>query len=221
MSASGRPLSSVCKIAPRQSTSITHLQFQQHFSVHHTFANDIKSLFYTFIWIIIRYNGPLGREHPDSTTFTYDRSVLLAWTEQALDDLGHALDSKIAFLVDPKALLLRCEISPYFADLFDLADNWRKLHGKAYYTDGNIEFDEVAAILDKFITTMPDDEKSPEFETAALQLQEDSVTVTQKYSLWKPNQADGDSEMPPKHLRDNVRSMDNAPLPYKQFKCGV
>ena len=186
--------------------------------MRHTFADDIKSLFYMFIWIVIHYNGPLGRERPDSMIFTYDRSVLSAWTEQALDDLGRALDSKITFLVDPKALLLRREISPYFSDLFDLGDNWRKLHGKAYYTDGSIEFDEVAAVLDKFITTMPDDEKSPEFETVALQLQEDSTIVTQKYSLWKPNQADGNLEMPPKHLRDDVRSMDNAPLPYKQFK---
>ena len=186
--------------------------------MRHTFADDIESLFYTFIWIVIHYNGPLGWEHPDSTTFTYDRSVLSAWTEQALDNLGCALDLKIAFLVNPKALLLRREISPYFSDLFDLADNWRKLHGKAYYTDGSVEFDEVAAVLDKFIATMPDDKKSPEFETVALQLLEDSAIVTQKYSLWKPNQADGNLEMPPKCLCDDVRSMDNAPLPYKWFK---
>ncbi|KIM58162.1 hypothetical protein SCLCIDRAFT_128817 [Scleroderma citrinum Foug A] len=82
------------------------MQFQKHFSVCHTYADDIESLFYAFVWIIIRYNGPLGQEHPNSTTFTYDRSILLAWTEQALDDLGHALDSKIAFLVDPTASLL-------------------------------------------------------------------------------------------------------------------
>ena len=192
------------------------MQFQQHFSVRHTYADDIESLFYTFIWIIIRYNGPLGRERPDSTTFTYDRSILSAWTEQALDDLGHALDSKIAFLVDPAALLLRHEISPYFVDLFDLADSWRRLHSKAHYTGSSIGFDEVAAVLDNFIATMSNDEKSPEFENVTLQLQEDSVAVAQTYSSWKPTHTDG--EMPPKRLRDDVRSMDNAPLPYKRFK---
>jgi len=110
------------------------MQFQQHFSVHHTYADDIKSLFYTFVWIIIRYNGPFGQEHPDSTTFTYDRSILSAWTEQALDNLGHALDLKITFLVDPQASLLRHKISTYFTNLFDLMNSWRRLHGKAYYT---------------------------------------------------------------------------------------
>ena len=212
-----KPLASVRKVAPRQSTSITRMLFRQHFSVRHTYADDIKSLFYTFIWIIIRYNGPLGQERPDSTTFAYDRSILLAWTERALDDLGRALDSKIAFLVDPEALLLQREISPYFNDLFALADNWRRLHGKAYYTGVSVGFDEVAAVLDEFIAAMPDDKKSPEFETATLQLQEDSVSVAQKYSSWRPTQAD--SKMPPlKRLHDNIHSMGNALLPYKQFK---
>jgi len=192
------------------------MQFQQHFSVRHTYADDIESLFYTFIWIIIHYNGPFGQERPNSTTFMYDRSILSVWTEQALDDLGHALDSKIAFLVDPKASLLRREISPYFTDLFDLADSWRRLHSKAYYTGISVGFDDVTAVLDEFIATMPNDEKSPKFEATTLQLQEDSVAVAQIYSSWRPTQADG--EMPLKCLHDDVRSMDNAPLPYKQFK---
>ena len=216
LSASGRPLASVHKIVPRQSTSITHMQFQKHFSVCHTYVDDIESLFYTFIWIIICYNGPLGRERPDSITFTYNRSILSAWTEQALDNLGRALDLKIAFLVNPAALLLWREISPYFVDLFDFADSWRRLHSKAHYTGGSIGLNEVAAILDDFITTMPNDEKSPEFENITLQLQEDSIAVAQTYSSWKPTHTDG--EMPPKHLRDDVRSMDNVPLPYKRFK---
>ena len=63
---------------------------------------------------------------------------------------------------------------------------------------------------------MPDDEKSPEFETIALQLQEDSAAIAQTYSLWRPIQADG--QMPLKRLHDEVHSMGNAPLPYKWFK---
>ncbi|KIM55112.1 hypothetical protein SCLCIDRAFT_30622 [Scleroderma citrinum Foug A] len=208
LSASGRPLASVHKIAPHQSTSITHMQFQQHFSVRHTYADDIKSLFYAFVWIIIRYNGPLGQERPIPQ--------LSHMTEQALDDLGHALDSKIAFLVNPTASLLRREILPYFVDLFNLADNWRRLHSKAYYTGVSVGFNEVAAVLDEFITTMPNDKKSPEFETIALQLQEDSATIAQTYSSWRPIQANG--QMPLKRLHDEVHSMGNAPLPYKQFK---
>ena len=192
------------------------MQFQQHSSVRHTYADNIESLFYAFVWIIICYNGPLGWEHPDSTTFTYDRSILLAWTEQALDNLGHALDSKITFLVNPMASLLRHKILPYFVDLFNLADNWRRLHGKAYYTGVSVGFDEVAAVLDKFITTMPNDKKSPKFETITLQLQEDLAAIAQTYSSWRPIQADG--QMPLKCLHDEVCSMGNAPLPYKQFK---
>ena len=147
----------------------------------------------------------------------YDRSILSSWTERALDDLGCALDSKIAFLVDPEALLLQREISSYFNDLLALADNWRRLHGKAYYMGVSVGFDEVAAVLDEFIAAIPNDEKSPEFETATLQLQEDSVSVTQNYLSWRPTQAD--SKMPPlKCLHDNIHSMGNAPLPYKRFK---
>ena len=101
-------------------------------------------------------------------------------------------------------------------DLFDLADNWRRLHGKAYYTGVSVGFDEVAAVLDKFITTMPNDKKSPKFETITLQLQEDLAAIAQTYSSWRPIQADG--QMPLKCLHDEVCSMGNAPLPYKQFK---
>ena len=162
------------------------MQFQQHFSVRHTYADDIESLFYAFVWIIIRYNGPLGRERPDSTTFTYDRSILSAWTEQALDNLGCALDLKIAFLVDPTASLLRHEISPYFVDLFDLADNWRRLHGKAYYMDVSVGFNEVAAVLDEFIATMPDDKKSKPLPYSSRRIRPPSLRLILHGGLFRP-----------------------------------
>ena len=216
MSLLGRSPTSVHKVVPRSSTSITRMQFQQYMVVHHTFADDIQSLFYIFIWIIIRYNGPLGCQWVDYMTFTYDNSILSAWTEQALNDLGHALDSKIAFLVDPKGTQLQKEISPYFANLFDLANDWRRLHGRAHYMGEKVKFDEVAALLDEFIAAMTDDEKSPELETVTLQLKEDSTTVTRAYSSWKHTQVDDPQGS--KRLHDDICSMDNAPLPHKRFK---
>jgi len=80
----------------------------------------------------------------------------------------------------------------------------------------SVGFDDVTAVLDEFIATMPNNKKSPKFEATTLQLQEDSVAVTQIYSSWRPTQADG--EMPLKCLHNDVCSMDNAPLPYKWFK---
>ena len=216
MSLLGRSPTSVRKVVPHSSTSITCMQFQQYMVVCHTFANDTQSLFYVFIWIIIRYNGPLGCQRVDDATFTYDNSILSAWTEQALNDLGCALDLKIAFLVDPKGTQLQKEISPYFANLFDLANDWRRLHSRAHYMGEKVKFNEIAALLDKFITVMPNDKKSPELETVALQLKEDSTTVTRAYSSWRHTQVDDPQGS--KRLHDDIHSMDNTLLPHKQFK---
>ena len=216
MSLLGRSPTGVHKVVPCSLTSITHMQFQQYMVVRHTFADDIQSLCYIFFGIIICYNDPLGRQRVDGMTFTYDNSILSAWTEQALNDLGHALDSKIAFLVDPKGMQLQKEISPYFATLFDLVNDWRRLHSRAHYMGEKVKFDEVAALLDEFIAVMPDDEKSPELETVALQLKEDSTTVTRAYSSWRHTQVDDPQGS--KHLHDDIHSMDNTLLPHKQFK---
>lgn len=95
-----------------------------------------------------------------------------------MNDLGRALDSKIAFLVDPKGTQLQKEISPYFTNLFNLVNDWRRLHGRAHYMGEKVKFDEVAALLNKFIAVMPNNEKSPKLETVTLQLKEDSTAVT-------------------------------------------
>jgi hypothetical protein len=70
--------------------------------------------------------------------FDFDRCLLARWSDNELEDLGSAADSKLAFLVDPKGGRLVKEIAPYFKDILEVVQQWLQLHSRAYPTAGSI-----------------------------------------------------------------------------------
>ncbi|KAI6019709.1 hypothetical protein F5J12DRAFT_780815 [Pisolithus orientalis] len=102
-----------------KSASLTCVFIDHPTTIHHTFADDIKSLFYIFIWILILYDGPLGHEHQD---ISHERTLLGLWSEKVAEDLKIARCTKFTFLNDPSKSRLDSEVSQYFQDLIPLAN---------------------------------------------------------------------------------------------------
>ncbi|KAH7918499.1 hypothetical protein BV22DRAFT_1134544 [Leucogyrophana mollusca] len=80
---------------------------------------DLEALFYVFIWICIKYNGPNGRKHLKEKVVP----ILHAWSEGGMSFQGlfNAHNSKFAFIAKP---LSSRQFSPYFANLAPLAEEW-------------------------------------------------------------------------------------------------
>ena len=105
---------------------VVSLQVNEHtdedFSVQHVPTDDIESLFYVMVWILILYDGLLGHEREN---FNFKLSMLSQWTEIAIENLKVARNSKIAFIGNPKpSKELSKHISPYFRDLLPLTEKW-------------------------------------------------------------------------------------------------
>ena len=52
----------------RKSVSTTCEYLEDDSKVEHTHADDIESLFYVFVWIIIQYDSPFGHKRLGFTT---------------------------------------------------------------------------------------------------------------------------------------------------------
>ena len=63
----------------------------QDLSVQHTLQDNIESLFYVTLWIMVMYDGPSGLEQG---TFNFNLSILGQWTEAAINNLDITKDSK-------------------------------------------------------------------------------------------------------------------------------
>ena len=61
-----------------------HIGGGHDFRVQHVPADDAESLFYVLIWILVLYDGPLGRERQD---FDFESSILGRWSEGAIQNL--------------------------------------------------------------------------------------------------------------------------------------
>ena len=94
------------------------------FRVHHTPADDIESLFYVLVWILVLYDGPLGWERQG---FDFESSILSKWSESTIPNLWVARNSKLAFIVDQNPETMKSCVSPYFSDLAPLAEKWREI----------------------------------------------------------------------------------------------
>ena len=68
--------------------------------IKHTYADNIESLFYVFIWIIVLYDGPLGREREG---VGHENTLLLFWSEAASKNLETAKFAKFTFLVSKRS----------------------------------------------------------------------------------------------------------------------
>ncbi|KAN0088581.1 hypothetical protein V8E55_005638 [Tylopilus felleus] len=197
----------------RETASLTRAFTNSPIGIRHTYADDVESLLYVLIWIIVMYDGPLGHERQD---ISHEETFLALWSEKAASNLMIARTAKFTFLVDSDCKTLDDSVTPYCKDLVPLAHQWRALHRKALFTDTLVEISDVAQVLDDFIAGMPDELPAK----MAYALNHLTVRSSSSESLppsTPPVPALIDSS---KRLRDEVRSMDNPPLPNKHFKTG-
>jgi hypothetical protein len=137
----------------RKSASTTHVYTDDNDTVVHTHADDIESLFYVLVWIVIRYDGPLGCERQFSNG---EMTFLDCWS--GVGDIGAASNSKMAFLLSQtRENDLRNQISPYFKDLFKFVNGWRKVVVKNLTKGQAVIFSYVIPIFDRVLASMPDE----------------------------------------------------------------
>ncbi|KAI6002562.1 hypothetical protein F5J12DRAFT_783738 [Pisolithus orientalis] len=136
----------------RKSTSLTHIFIDHPTTIHHTFVDDIKSLFYIFIWILILYDGPLGHEHQD---ISHEKTLLGLWSEKVAKDLKIARCAKFTFLNDLSELRLDSELLQYFQDLIPLANEWCILLGQSLLSGTAVQFSDIISLFDCFLASMP------------------------------------------------------------------
>ncbi|KAG1895809.1 kinase-like domain-containing protein [Suillus fuscotomentosus] len=82
--------------------------------VSQSFGDDLKSLFYVFTYICIKYSGPNGKECKESI----HNSLLDSWSTLNLDDCK--LRKVYFFAVSSEEACLERQIHPYFAKLIPL-----------------------------------------------------------------------------------------------------
>jgi len=203
----------------RKSASCTHVNLQSPVMIRHTYADNIESLFYIFIWILVLYDGPLGHKHEG---IGHENTLLSFWSEEASKNLETAKFTKFTFLVSKRSNL-NTQIAPYFADLLPLAESWHALLGQYVHKEASVPFDEVLQILDDFLSKMPDSEKPPVMVNMLHKIVEqhsllNSVLPSRPATKTDATNIDHTIMYPSKCLYDEVRSMGNPHVPIKCFK---
>ncbi|KAG1797798.1 uncharacterized protein HD556DRAFT_1440759 [Suillus plorans] len=120
--------------------------------VSQSFADDLESLFYVFIYICIKYGGPNSKEHQESI---HD-SLPDSWSTLDLDECK--LRKVYFFAVSSKEAHLAKQFHPYFAPLIPLAKEWRAATLRDNM-ETRVTFDSVINLLEHHLTTLQDDEE--------------------------------------------------------------
>ena len=183
------------------------------FKVHHTPADDLESLFYVLIWILVLYDGPLGRERQD---FDFESSILGEWSESAIPNLRVARNSKLAFIVDQNPEIMKSCVSPYFTDLAPLAEKWREIFRDRYCSRDAVDADSLLEVTETFLNNMPSEEP-PEMMNVRLTMQEEKKALREaSHKLSAPAAVKyGNVQWDPgkKRIRDDaIWSMGDLPL---------
>ena len=134
------------------------------FKVWHTPADDIESLFYVLIWIMVLYDGLLGRERQD---FDFESSILGKWNEGVIKNLWVARNSKVAFVLESSPEVLEACVSSYFCDLIPLTQDWREAFRESYGSRDGVNIDKLLEKTETFLSHMPP-ENPPEVENEYL-----------------------------------------------------
>ncbi|KAI5999845.1 hypothetical protein F5J12DRAFT_784609 [Pisolithus orientalis] len=148
--------------------------------------NDIESLFYIFIWILILYDGPLGHEHQD---ISHEKTLLGLWSEKVAKDLKIARCTKFTFLNDPSKLRLDSKVLQYFQDLIPLANEWHVLLGQSLLSRTAVQFSDVISLFDHFLASMPY-KKPPEMMNAFQQIIAQHKVLNSSMCLSQENNMD-------------------------------
>ncbi|KAG0705571.1 hypothetical protein DFH29DRAFT_872920 [Suillus ampliporus] len=126
------------------------------------FTDDLKSLFYVFLWICIMFSGPLGNKRQWKLG---ERCIPYEWNRQSLH---LCQSSKVMFFT--RSMDGLSQFDPYFHDLLPLTQEWTDLLKFNFAeTDADskvrrhdpMKFEDVIEILDKHLALLPDNEPSP------------------------------------------------------------
>jgi hypothetical protein len=132
--------------------------------IRHTYADDLESLFYVFVFICIEYGGPLGmkRKLKGPGWLPY------AWSANTYKECNEV---KTTFFYHPENVeKLQTQFDPYFRNLVPLAKDWFMLMRNNENPDA-VRFDDVLQMLKKHYDELPKDEPSPELVLATAKLQ--------------------------------------------------
>jgi hypothetical protein len=197
----------------RKSASTSRI-FSDNMLVKHTHADDIESVFYVLVWIMIMYNGPLSCERPEVYP---ERTILGPWINgDATAALIAAGDAKSSFIImETRRKDFHDQVSPYFRDLLPLVDQLRRVLAKNMITltTDPVTFQDVLPIFDEFLSQMPAKEKPSEMMRVVQGVRSGYATLP----LIPPLHSE-QNKSSRKRLSQDVRSMDDPPVPFKRFK---
>ncbi|KAG1815128.1 uncharacterized protein BJ212DRAFT_1481665 [Suillus subaureus] len=113
----------------------------------HRFEDDLESVFYIFIWICIRYRGPLGVKCVLDKRYDWLVHKWSAVTFKACND------EKTTFFYHSRAHKFEEQFHPYFKNLVPLAVKWYELIRNKGPLN-TVTFQEVLHLLDKHIAEL-------------------------------------------------------------------
>ncbi|KAG2073308.1 hypothetical protein BDR04DRAFT_1116446 [Suillus decipiens] len=119
--------------------------------VSQSFGDDLKSLFYVFTYICIKYSSSNGEECKESI---HD-SLPDSWSTLNLD--GCKLRKVYFFAVSSEEACLKRQFHPYFAKLIPLAKEWQAILRDNMKT--RITFDSIINLLEHHLATLQDDKE--------------------------------------------------------------
>jgi hypothetical protein len=122
--------------------------------VKHSYQDDLESVFYVFIWILIEFRGPLGMKR------ILDKGTTWIPNEWSASTFKACCDSKTSFFwyEEHYAKELTKQIHPYFKNLIPVALEWHHL----IRDPKNVGFDDVISMLNRYITSFPTKELLPQ-----------------------------------------------------------
>jgi len=181
------------------------------FKVQHTPADDIESLFYVLIWIMVLYDGPLGRERQD---FDFESSILGEWSEGAIQNLQVARNSKVAFVLESGPKALEGCVSPYFHDLIPLAQDWWDIFREKYGSQDGVDINTLLEKTDTFLSRMPlEDPPEMENEHLTKQAEKNALQEASQILLSPPVKRTMPQDAGKKRICDDmVRSAGDLPI---------
>lgn len=197
-----------------------HVNLESPVTIKHTYSNDIESLFYVFIWILILYDGLFscqceGIGHENNTLLSF-------WSEVTPKNLVMAQFEKFMFLI-AKQSELHTQISLYFTELLLLAESWHVLLGQCVHKEVLMPFDKVFKIFNDFLAKMPKLEKPLVMASMLHKIVKQHSVLSSALPSHPTAKTDATvtkySNMYPKCLHDEVRSMGNPLIFTKCFKA--
>ncbi|KAG1823483.1 uncharacterized protein BJ212DRAFT_1296105 [Suillus subaureus] len=131
-------------------TSSTSAPPQPLATIVQNYSDDLESILWIFLWVLLNYLGPLRMEWNQAGLMTE------GWNDP---NTTLCVGSKYVLYHSGKAAFLH-QIDPYFMDLTQLTDDWLEL--MRHNDEHLVAFNAVLELLDSFLSNYKTEEFSPE-----------------------------------------------------------